>query len=162
MNILKILAVGVIALSLSACQEGRENEAVGTLLGAVAGAAIGSQIGSGSGQAVAIGVGALVGGLVGNQIGRHLDEQDRQYAEPAAFRAVNDTPTGTTSTWSNPDSQNYGTYRPLEEPYAYKENAEVTCRLVETTYVIDGQTETGQTTMCTNPDGSVVIPEGQT
>ena len=154
MKVLKILAAAVIALSLAACEGSGQKQTGGTILGAIAGAAIGSQIGSGAGQAVAIGVGALIGGVIGNEIGRRLDEQDRQYAQKAAAQAVVSTPTGTTSTWTNPDSGNSGTYRPVDE--AFQNEKGRTCRKVQTSYTIDGKTVNGEETMCQNPDGTVV------
>ena len=155
MKALKIVTAGVLALALVACESGREKETLGALLGAAAGALIGSQIGSGAGQAAAIGLGAAIGGLAGSQLGKALDDRDRELASAAAARAVTRTPAGSNSTWVNPDSGNSGAYTPIDEPYANADGA--TCRKVQSTYTIEGESYDGESTICEMADGSVQV-----
>lgn len=155
MNLSKLLAAGVLVLSLAACENAGQKQTVGSILGAIAGAAIGSQIGSGAGKAVAIGVGALLGGVAGGELGRELDRRDQEYADAAAERAINETPTGSSSTWQNPDSGHSGTYTPIEDPYRDASGAH--CRRVQSTYEIEGEVHTGESTLCRMPDGSLQV-----
>lgn len=154
MKSIKIVMAVVLALGLSACGQGRDKELVGTLLGAAAGGAIGSQIGSGAGNAIAIGTGVLIGGLIGNQLGKHLDDQDRQYAQRAAGQSFN-KPTGSSSNWRNPDSGNSGSYTPVEEARTRADGSQ--CRKVQSEYEIDGKIHTETSTICKKPDGSVEV-----
>lgn len=154
MRQIKVILAGLIVLALAGCEAGREKETLGTLLGAAAGAAIGSQIGSGAGQAVAIGVGALAGGVAGSLIGRELDAQDRQRAQQAARESIRSTPTGSSSTWRNPDSGNQGSYTPVSETFVNDKGE--TCRNVQQNIIVDGQERTDEVTICEKPDGTVV------
>ncbi|MDJ0893743.1 MAG: glycine zipper 2TM domain-containing protein [Alphaproteobacteria bacterium] len=149
-SVAKYLGVAVLALSMTACAQGREKEGAGTLLGAAAGGAIGSQIGSGSGRAIAIGTGVLLGGLLGNQIGKRLDEQDRQLAAQNAQQSLSYNRSGTSSTWRNPDTGHQGTFTP--QP-AYQNSQGQWCREGSHTVTIDGRQETVTNVYCRGDDG---------
>ena len=87
-------------------------------------------------------------------IGRELDEQDRERAQLAARQSIQSTPTGSTSSWVNPDSGNPGTYTPTSEAFANNEG--LNCRQVRQTIVNEGQEQTEDITICENADGTVV------
>lgn len=73
---------------------------MGVALGAVAGAAIGAKA-SGHNKTAGILLGGLVGGLVGGKIGAMLDERDRAKLAQSTEQTLR---TGTTQSWSNPDT----------------------------------------------------------
>lgn len=60
--------MGLMMLSLSACDGNITKQDMGTAAGAVAGGVIGSQFGSGAGNTAATIGGAVVGGYIGNQL----------------------------------------------------------------------------------------------
>ena len=93
------------ALAVTGCAT---QEQTGQVLGGVAGAAAGSQIGDGSGQTIATIGGAILGAAIGGRIGSNMDEQD--YRETA--QALENTETGETTTWINPDTGNEFALRP--------------------------------------------------
>lgn len=72
----------------------------GEIIGGVVGGVLGSQIGDGSGRTAAIIIGTLAGAMIGRQIGENMDEVDRM----KTARALNDSKTGTSTTWVNPDT----------------------------------------------------------
>ena len=140
-------------ISLAACStyEGGEKQTLGTLIGAGLGGLAGSQIGSGTGQLAAVGAGVLLGGLLGSELGKSLDKADKLYAERAAQQSLERAPVGYTSSWSNPDSGNSGTFTPTR---TYTASQGLPCREYQTTVTIDGQTQQAYGTACREPDGS--------
>jgi surface antigen len=120
MKILKGLAVGAVALSLVACQQGAgPKQSIGTVGGAVAGGLAGSAIGGGTGRLWATGAGVLLGALVGSSIGQSLDRADQQYMSQSTQNALESGQTGQAVEWRNPDSGHYGTVVPQR---AYQQN----------------------------------------
>ncbi len=150
-----ILALGLSANTLADASEcdGQTGggEVVGTLLGAALGGLVGSQFGKGSGRSVAIGAGVLAGGFAGNQIGESLDCQDRRFNATTAQDSLETQPTGTTSTWRNPDSGHEGSITPTR---TYQRDDGIYCREFEQTVTIDGKTEQVTGTACRQSDGS--------
>ena len=146
----------VVGLALVACQEGREKELGGTLLGAGLGALAGSQIGSGKGQLAAVALGALAGGYFGGQIGQSLDKADRAYAKETAQDSLEFNRTGQTSSWRNPDSGHSGSYTPTR---TYVSDRGEDCREFETTIFIDGREERAVGRACRQPDQTWKIVE---
>ena len=65
------------ALVLGGCEQGRQKETAGTVLGGVGGALLGSQFGGGTGRLISTAVGTLAGAFIGNQIGAGLDKADQ-------------------------------------------------------------------------------------
>jgi len=152
MRALKILAVPALALSLAACQAG-PRETLGGLGGAALGGLIGSQIGSGAGRGIAIAAGVIIGGLIGSHIGRQLDDRDRAYAARAANRSFRHGPTGSTSSWRNPNSGNSGRIRPTTGVYTGRDGRP--CRDFHHRITLaNGRTQTVRGTACQNPDGT--------
>jgi surface antigen len=124
-------------------------EAIGTVGGAVAGGLLGSTIGSGEGRAVATAVGIVAGGLIGNRIGASLDEQARQRAIAAEYRALEYGRAGTPVAWRDPD----GAYGQVVPGPAYQTRG-LDCRDFTHTIYIDGQPQVARGTACRQADGT--------
>ena len=75
---LKLSAIAVCALSLSACVSNPNQLGFG-LAGSALGGLGGSQIGKGKGKLIATGVGALLGAFGGSQFGNRLDQVGRNH-----------------------------------------------------------------------------------
>ncbi len=146
-------AIALAAMvSLAACvNDSGQKQTLGTLIGAGLGGLAGSQIGSGTGQLAAVGAGVLLGGLLGSELGKSLDKADRLYADRSAQQSLETTRSGYTSSWSNPDSGNSGTFTPTR---TYTASQGLPCREYQTTVTIDGQTQQAYGTACREPDGS--------
>ncbi len=146
-------AIALAAMvSLAACvTDSGQKQTLGTLIGAGLGGLAGSQIGSGTGQLAAVGAGVLLGGLLGSELGKSLDKADKLYAERAAQQSLERAPVGYTSSWSNPDSGNSGTFTPTR---TYTASQGLPCREYQTTVTIEGQTQQAYGTACREPDGS--------
>ena len=124
------------------------NQTTGTLVGAVAGGIIGNQIGQGTGNAVATAIGIVAGGLIGNQIGASLDEQNRQRALQAEYRALQ---TGQTTYWRDPAGDPY--YGEVVPGRTYQTSGNV-CREYTPTVYINGNPEVLTGSACRRPDGT--------
>lgn len=141
----------ILALTLPACtQTAGPKEQGGTLLGAGLGALAGSQVGKGRGKLVAVAVGTLAGAYLGKEIGVSLDRADRQYMVQSSQTALETHPTGQTTTWTNPDSGNSGSFTPTR---TYQSNNRY-CREYQQTVMIGGKKEEAYGTACRQPDGS--------
>ena len=151
MKIAKFAAVGLVVVGLAACENAGTKETLGMLGGAALGGLVGAQIGGGSGQLAATAAGVLLGAFVGREIGMSLDKADKMYAERSANEAFEYSPSGQTSSWSNPDSGHSGTVTPTRTTYA--ESGEP-CREYQQTVTIGGQTEEAYGTACRQEDGS--------
>jgi surface antigen len=141
----------VVATALTGCQTPQTQEQSGTIVGGVLGGLVGSQLGSGSGRTVATVVGTLVGAAIGGNVGRSMDATDRM----RAAQALETLPTGTSRSWTNPDSGTLYTVTPTRT-VATNEGP---CREYTTTAVIGGRTEKVYGRACRQNDGSWrVIP----
>ena len=109
--LLPIALAGALVVGCTGYQD-RPKTTVGTLGGAALGGWAGSNIGKGSGQLAATAAGTLIGAFIGYGIGESLDNVDRLYAERTAQGALEQNPSGVSSTWSNPDTGNYGSVTP--------------------------------------------------
>jgi len=158
MKNIKYLIVLIITLTLSQpafaeCnnQETSGGEILGTLAGAALGGLIGSQFGGGTGNKVAIGAGVVAGGFLGNKIGKSMSCQDQQYHQETTQNALETRPTGSTSTWTNPDTGHSGKVTPTK---TYTANDGAPCREFTQTIYVDGEYEEIQGTACRQNDGS--------
>lgn len=147
----RIALIAVLALALTACERGSEKQTAGTVLGGVAGGLIGSTIGKGSGKTAAIIAGAAIGALAGNQIGAALDERDRERARRTTQVALEDNPTGETSSWRNPDTGNEGTTTPTR---TYTDSNGQPCREYQTTVTVEGKRQQAYGTACRDASGN--------
>lgn len=153
----RYLAIGLIALSLTACQQGGQKQTLGTLLGGVGGALAGAQVGKGRGQLVAVAGATLLGAFLGSEIGKSLDNADRLAMQQSTQRGLEATPSGQTVSWRNPDSGHSGTVTP--QP-SYQNASGKYCREYEQTITVGGNTEKAYGTACRQPDGSWKIVNG--
>ena len=147
------------AVLLSAClQDVGPKEGIGAAVGAAIGGIAGAQVGDGTGQLVAVGAGVLLGALVGSEIGQSLDKADQLYAAQAYDEAIDASPTGTTTSWANPDSGNSGTYTPTQ---TYQTESGQYCREFQQTITVGGETQDAYGTACRQPDGTWQIASNQ-
>lgn len=146
----KIIAVGLTATLLSACETMGPKETTGTLVGAGAGAVIGGQVGGGEGRLVGVAVGTLLGALLGGEIGRSMDRAD-QAAAQQAYEQAQTAPINRTIDWENPDNGHYGTVTPVREGTS---TVGEYCREFQQTVTIGGRQENAYGVACQQPDGS--------
>lgn len=153
----RYIAIGLIALSVTACEQGGEKQTLGTLLGGVGGALAGSQVGKGKGQLVAVAAGTMLGAFLGSEIGKSLDKADRLALQQTTQRTLESGPSGNVVSWRNPDSGNSGTVTP--QP-SYQNASGQYCREYQQTITVDGKTESAYGTACRQSDGSWKIVSG--
>ena len=145
------LAIAVLVAGCQSGQGGSEFGAktgVGAALGAAGGGLLAAAVGGG-GAGIAAGV--LLGGLAGGALGSSLDAQDRRIASQNSQSALETAPSGTTTTWRNPDSGNSGTVTPTR---TYQNNSGQYCREYQQTITVGGQQEQSYGTACRQPDGT--------
>ncbi len=140
-----VLATGLLSGCGAANKEG-----TGTLVGAVAGGVIGNQFGKGSGKVAATALGAVAGGILGNEIGHNLDEQDRQMAAQAQYRALEYGRPGYPTAWNDPSNNYHGSV----EVGGYYNQGGYRCRRYTHTIWVEGQPQVATGTACRNPDGT--------
>jgi len=144
------VTIGLILLPLTSCENKQQ---AGSLIGAAGGGLIGSTIGQGGGKTAAIIGGAILGGLLGNEIGQQMDANDRRQAQ----QALESTPTGQTSTWTNPDTGNNFSVTPTK---TYKKpSSGQYCREYQTDVTVGGKTKHAYGTACRQHDGAWKIQE---
>lgn len=124
----------------------RGSEIGGTILGALFGAAAGSQFGKGTGKTVAIIGAAITGAIIGGEIGRTLDETDRLKTQ----NALENTPTGKTVSWKNPDT---GSDISITPTRTWRNDQNQPCREYSFWAYIDDYEEQVRGTACRMPDG---------
>ncbi len=143
-----VIAGGLV---ITGCAPEGPKQTGGALIGAVVGGVLGSKVGKGSGRAAAIGLGTLSGALLGSEIGKSLDRADRLAMAQTTRNALEEAPSGYTSTWRNPDSGNSGTITPKRTYYAANRQP---CREYTQTVTIGGNTEQAYGRACRQADGS--------
>lgn len=154
MRRITIILTCIGALLLSACEQGREGQQAGTLIGAAAGALLGREVGGGS---IGMVIGAVAGAYLGGELGKQLDRKDRAAMQQTTQNALATSPSGSTSRWTNPDSGNSGTVTPQEE---FTSAAGETCREFQQTVTVDDDTQTAYGTACRQPDGTWRVVSG--
>ncbi|HEX5314792.1 MAG TPA: RT0821/Lpp0805 family surface protein [Gammaproteobacteria bacterium] len=146
------LALFAATLVLAGCAS---KEQTGAVLGAGAGAAIGHQFGGGRGQTLMTIAGAIGGALAGSAIGKKMDDNDRQ----KTASALENTPTGQTSTWTNPDTGQTYAVTPTNTT---TENSEPCRTFVFKSYnSTTGQPQSVTQLACRQPNGTWQIQSGQ-
>lgn len=124
---------------------GCNKQQIGSTTGAVLGGYVGSQIGDGRGRLIATAAGTLAGAMLGGSVGASMDELDMRRTN----RTLENTRTGVTSSWQNPDSGIQYAVTPTET----YETAAGPCREYRTNATIDGRRETVYGTACRQYDG---------
>jgi surface antigen len=149
-TVCKVVPVVLLAFLLTACETIQDNPKA--MLGGATGAAAGGLIGhaAGGGAAGIVG-GVLLGGLLGGAIGNALDQRDKRMAADAAQRAFENSSTGTTTAWNNPDSGHSGTITPTR---TYQGSTGGYCREYQQTVTVGGEPQQSYGTACRQPDGS--------
>ena len=144
-----VILIVLLAFVVTACETTPGPKAtVGGLGGAAAGGLIGAAAGGG---AAGIAAGVLLGGLLGGAIGDRLDATDHRAADAAAQQAFERAPSGTRTTWRNPDSGNHGAITPTR---TYQTAQGTYCREYQQTIIIDGEPHQGHGTACRQSDGT--------
>jgi surface antigen len=142
---MKKVSILVLIMMLGGCAS-ITNEQVGSVAGGVAGGLLGSTIGGGSGKVIAAAGGAFIGTVLGAQIGKYMDKVDRMQMQGA----LENTPTGETKSWKNPDNGN--TYR-ISPTRTYYQGQQP-CREYVTNAIIGGKQEKVVGQACRQADGS--------
>lgn len=143
-----LVSAVLLVFALSACADAGPKTAIGAMGGAAAGGLIGAAAGGGTTGIIG---GVLLGGLLGGAVGNALDQRDRQIAAQTAQHSFETSPTGTTSTWQNPDSGHSGTVTPTR---TYENTSGQHCREFQQTVTVGGETQQAYGTACRQPDGS--------
>ncbi len=147
------ILVTALSLALAGCnaQGYGPKQGLGTIVGAASGGLLGAQIGGGSGQLAATALGTLAGAMLGNSVGSSLDRADRLYASRAQHQALEYSAVGYETPWENPDSGNYGKFKPTQ---TYQAPDGRYCREYQQTVVIGGRRRSAFGQACRQPDGS--------
>ena len=149
-TLLSIVCItALIFASLMGCESKRET---GAVAGAGAGAVIGANVGEGGWGGAALG--AVIGGLAGYAIGDYMEKRDKQQVAST----LETTPTGTTNTWVNPDTNTQFAATPTDT----RETSKGVYR--DVTIKVDKDNdgvyeETTQATAYRQPDGSWTFQE---
>ena len=153
-SLVKTLIFSTSFLFLNSCQttlDENPKQTLGSILGAGVGGLLGAQFGEGKGQLAAVAIGALAGTYFGNEIGQSLDRADKMYMDRNAEKSLEMSKSGTTTTWSNPDSGNSGSFKPTS---VFKSTSGKNCRDFETTIYVEGKSETATGRACRENDGT--------
>jgi len=143
---------GVAALVTVALLAGCTKEQVGQATGGALGGYLGSRVGGSTTTRLAVtAAGALAGSLIGGSLGRNMDELDRL----KTTGALESAPTGTATSWQNPDTGASYTVTPTRT----FETASGPCREYTTQAIIDGRSEQVIGTACRQADGSWVAQD---
>jgi len=137
------------AIPLSSCETTSHAEQ-GEVIGGILGGVLGSQVGEGHGKTAAIIVGSIAGAMIGRHVGETMDDNDRMQTA----MALNDSRTGETTTWVNPDTGNRYTVTPT----GTFERSEGPCREFRLDAKVGDQpNQEVYGTACLQPDGSWLI-----
>jgi len=140
------LAMAAMLATLAACENPPTKQQVGAVSGAVVGGVVGSTIGGGTGRTVAIVAGTVAGAVIGGKIGQKMDEADKL----KAAQALESTPTGQNTTWTNPDTGAQYTMTPTRT----YEASTGPCRDFTVDAKVDGKPEKVQGSACRQEDGT--------
>ena len=147
---LVVVTAAVLSAALLASCETMSQAEQGEVIGGVLGGVVGAQVGEGRGRTAAIIVGTLAGAMIGRQIGETMDDTDRM---KTAY-ALNDSRTGTSTQWVNPDTG----YAYTVTPTRTFEESSGPCREFRLDAAVGGKTgEEVYGTACLQPDGSWLV-----
>lgn len=144
-----VLSAVLSAFLLNAC-ETTTHAQQGEVLGGVIGGVIGAQIGEGRGRTAAIIVGTIAGAMIGRHIGESMDDTDRM----RTAMVLNDSRSGQSTTWVNPDTG----YKYTVTPTRTYEQRDGPCREFRLDATIGAETNQDvYGTACLQPDGSWLV-----
>ena len=149
-----IVMTGMMAGPVAGCAWIEEQTGFGqkAQVGAAAGAAGGGLLAAAVGASpVGLAAGVILGGIAGGALGNYLDNKDKEEALKAQQQALANNKAGQSTTWTNPNTGNTGTYTP-QNTYTTKDG--LTCRDYSQTVTIDGKQETATGTACKMADGT--------
>jgi surface antigen len=145
-------AVAALLLVLVGCAGPGGGPGGGTAIGGLGGAAAGGLLGAAlGGGATGIAAGTIIGGLLGAGIGSVLDTNSQRAMNQTVQRSLESTPSGTASSWRNPDNGNNGSVTPVR---TFQNSQGSYCREFQQTVTIGGREERSFGTACRQPDGS--------
>lgn len=122
----------------------------GEVLGGVIGGVLGSNVGEGHGKTAAIIVGTIAGAMIGRHIGESMDDTDRM----KTAMVLNDSRTGTTTRWVNPDTG----YEYTVTPTRTYEQSGGPCREFQLDATVGGHANQNiYGTACLQADGSWLV-----
>jgi surface antigen len=149
----KIALIGLSVLLLAGCADAEQKpgETVGKIIGSIVGGVAGAYLGKGKGRLITTAIGAVAGAWIGGELGRRLSETDKTLMQDNTQDGLENNETGTTSAWSNPDSENSGTFTPTK---TYQQANGEDCREFEQTIYVDGRDETASGRACRTADGT--------
>lgn len=149
-SIKKYIAISLLVSfgGLAGCQNKQE---AGTLIGGATGALLGSRFGGGTGKLATVGLGAVAGAFLGNTLGAQMDENDKLKMQSTSNNALENSKSGYTTHWRNPDSGNKGTITPNK---TYQASNGQYCREYSQSITVGNKTQQGYGTACRQPDGS--------
>lgn len=146
----QLLLVASVALILFAGCETMTQAEQGEVIGGVIGGVVGAQIGDGSGQTAAIIIGTLAGAMIGRHLGETMDDVDRM----RTARTLNDSRTGQSTSWVNPDTG----YEYTVTPTKTFERSGGPCREFSLNATVGGQPDQELFgTACLQADGSWLV-----
>jgi surface antigen len=149
-----VALAGLLTVSATGCAWVEEQTGFGqkTQIGAVGGATAGGLLAAVAGASpVGLAAGVILGGLAGGAVGNYLDSRDKEAALQAQQQSLTSNKAGETTSWSNPDSGNTGSYTPTNT-YTSKDGK--ICRDYQQTVTINGKQETATGTACKMSDGT--------
>jgi len=147
-SFIKCFSVLFASLSIIGCDGSKQQ--IGTGAGAIVGGLIGSQFGKGGGQIAATIIGAGAGALIGRSIGQHLDENDKKIMADRSQYALEESPSGKSVPWKNPDS---GKGEDITPTKTYQDGSGKYCREYVQTVKIGGKEEKAYGKACRQKDG---------
>ena len=146
----QLVLVTAMMLTLLAGCETMTHAEQGEVIGGVVGGVVGAQIGEGSGQTAAIIIGTLAGAMIGRHLGETMDDVDRMNTA----RTLNDSRTGESTTWVNPDTG----YEYTVTPTRTFEESGGPCREFTLDATVGGEADQEvYGTACLQADGSWLI-----
>ncbi len=144
------LCLLALVIGLVGCQSMQDSPktAVGGLGGAAVGGLMAAALGGGG---LGIAAGVIGGGLLGGFLGNVLDDKDKERQAKATHAALETTPSGQASTWTNPDNGHTGAVTPVR---TYQNPQGQYCREFTQQVSIGGEQHKAYGTACRQPDGS--------
>lgn len=145
----KIVVVGLLCAGLTACMTARNIDAPITSAESASVVAA-PQFSKVQGTPSSVAASTLLGSALGKAVAKSLGAGDLAYYKEASQDALENTQTGKTSTWKNPNSGTYGTFT-LIRVY---ETGGKSCREYTQTINIGGRTEEGYGKACRQEGGT--------